>query len=97
MLTKKEKLSALENSGFENVRALVDTVGAENALSIIQTFGGAYLYIPSPDTIFMGKRNEHILRDFIGGVKVNVLSEKYGLSYAGILKIIRKYKEDSNK
>lgn len=99
MLTKNEKLEALEYSGGETVKAIADIVGNEKTLELVECFGGAYVYIPSPDTIFMEKRNEHIMRDYENGVKPKGLAEKYKLTYAGVMKIIRRSKKHgrSNK
>lgn len=97
MLTKNEKLKALESSGGETVKAIADVIGSESTLELVENFGGAYVYIPSPETIFMETRNKHIMRDYGNGVKPKLLAEKYKLTYAGVMKIIRAYKKEDQQ
>ncbi len=83
-----DTLKIITKSNNETVVELVDLIGAESTLSIIERFGGGFIYVPLLETISKDERNRVIYSDFLSGMNVNQLRQKYGLSATTIRDII---------
>lgn len=83
-----DNLEIVMNTDNETAAELVDLIGAENTLSIIERFGGGFIYIPRLQTISKDERNRAIYSDFLTGMTVSQLQPKYGLSGTTIRDII---------
>ncbi|MGM9969225.1 MAG: Mor transcription activator family protein [Anaeroplasma sp.] len=92
----KEDIKALSlwsdgNKGVkrcENFIEVLNCIGLENGLKVINLFGGSNIYIPIYDTIVRNYRNNLIYQDYINGMKYNHLAMKYNLTERCIRAII---------
>ncbi len=74
----------------ETVSELVQVLGIENTVRLIETFGGSQLYIPRLETLTKNEyRNSMIYTDCMNGMSYRAVAGKYGLSEMAIRKIIR--------
>ena len=83
----KQIISECQN---ETVSELVQVLGIENTVRLIETFGGSQLYIPRLETLTKNEyRNSMIYTDCMNGMSYRAVASKYGLSEMAIRKIIR--------
>lgn len=83
----KQIISECQN---ETVSELVQVLGIENTVRLIETFGGSQLYIPRLETLTKNEyRNSMICTDCMNGMSYRAVASKYGLSEMAIRKIIR--------
>ncbi len=73
----------------ETVSELVQVLGVENTVRLLEVFGGSQLYIPRLETLTKGEcRNFMICTDFMNGMSYRAVANKYGLSEMAIRKIV---------
>ena len=83
----KQIISECQN---ETVSELVQVLGIENTVRLIEVFGGSQLYIPRLETLTKNEyRNSMICTDCMNGMSYRAVASKYGLSEMAIRKIIR--------
>lgn len=79
------------------IEQLQTVLTSEDILTLVYSYSGERIYIPSEKTILRKIRNRRIIRDYnTTAMTVNELSEKYQLSTRQIYRILkdrRKYGE----
>lgn len=72
----------------EEQQMLIDIMGMDAFMGLVQTCGGAYVYIPKGDNLVRPIRNRNI-RDEFNGHNFKELAVKYGLTSMQIRNIIK--------
>lgn len=72
----------------EEQQLLIDVVGMDGFVGLVQTCGGAYVYIPKSDNLVRPIRNRNIRNEF-NGHNFKELAVKYGLTTMQIRNIIK--------
>lgn len=72
----------------EEQQLLIDVVGMDGFVGLVQTCGGAYVYIPKRDNLVRPIRNRNIRNEF-NGHNFKELAVKYGLTTMQIRNIIK--------
>ena len=83
----KQIISECQNG---TVSGLVQVLGVENTVRLLEVFGGSQLYIPRLETLTKNEcRNSMIFTDCMNGMSYKAVARKYGLSEVAIRKIIK--------
>lgn len=78
---KREWLGALTQENLPaQYHKLAEIIGMENALKLSEMWGGAAVYIPTPDAAYDAARRELIRRDYKRGAAVSTLARRYGVT-----------------
>lgn len=78
-----------ESGKFENLTDLIDVIGPQSTLKLIQAYGGSHLYIPILNNLGMEKRNRIICSQFHQqGTSYKQLSRQYHLTESSIRRIV---------
>lgn len=72
----------------EEQKRVAELVGFETYQSLIEVYGGSYIYIPKPDKFDRVARNEKITSEF-DGYNFHELAIKYGLTDVTIRGIVK--------
>lgn len=72
----------------EDQKRVAELVGYETYQSMIEVYGGSYIYIPKPDKFDRVARNEKIISEF-DGYNFHELAIKYGLTDVTIRGIVK--------
>ena len=84
----KQIISECQNG---TVSELVQILGVENTVRLIEVFGGSQVYIPRLETLTRNEyRNSMICTDCMNGMSYRAVASKYGLSEIAIRKIVKK-------
>ena len=67
---------------------MIDAVGIEGFLGLVQLYGGSIVYLPTVKTIMKNSRDRIIKSDFKGNY--DILAKKYNMSRTQIYNIINK-------
>ncbi len=68
-------------------REIVDIIGFDQFIGLVERFGGFQLYIPKPDSLVRNERNELIKSEF-NGFNFRDLAQRYGLTERHIREIV---------
>lgn len=92
----KQIISECQN---EAISELVQVLGIESTIKLLENFGGSQLYIPQIETLTKNEyRNSMIFTDFISGMSYRTIANKYELSEISIRKIVAvRKKNEQNK
>lgn len=88
IILNTEKIESLEQLSGDQ-RELAEIVGIEAYRKLVENYGGMCVYIYKPETILRKRRNTEIFNEF-DGTNYRELAKEYGLSEAGIRKIVNK-------
>ncbi|MDE6035984.1 MAG: hypothetical protein K2G36_08765 [Ruminococcus sp.] len=88
IILNTEKIESLEQLSGDQ-RELAEIVGIEAYRKLVENYGGMCIYIYKPETILRERRNTEIFNEF-DGTNYRELAKEYGLSEAGIRKIVNK-------
>ena len=72
----------------EEQQMLIDIMGMDAFMELVQTCGGAYVYIPKEDNLIRPIRNRTIRKEF-NGRNFKELAVKYGLASMQIRNIVK--------
>ena len=70
----------------------IEAIGMTSTLSLAESLGGEYVYIPKLDALIKAARDEHLWADFQKGVEAKVLAHRYDLSVVQVYEIIKQRK-----
>ncbi len=87
-------IKAIQNYDNENVHNLINLVGLEGTLNLINEHGGSTIYIPKLNVILKITRNKLILKAYNDGLTFKQISEKYGITNKQIHSIIQYYEKN---
>lgn len=92
----KQIISECQN---DVILELVQVLGIESTIKLLESFGGSQLYIPQIETLTKNEyRNSMIFTDFISGMSYRTIANKYELSEISIRKIVAvRKKNEQNK
>lgn len=71
----------------EQYHAMIDAIGLEPFLHLVQTHGGTYFYIPKADVVLRRIRDDKIKAEFDGG-NYKALAVKFSLTEISIRRIV---------
>lgn len=69
------------------VRELIDAVGLDGALRLVDTFGGSTLYIPQLEKTLAACRDRHIRAEY-NGTNTKRLASTYGVSDSWVMRVV---------
>lgn len=72
----------------DNFQYVAEMVGSDNAITLVEKFGGTTLYIPKHDTYTRSSRNKLIVDDYKAGLPYSQIAIKHNLTTAGIRAVI---------
>jgi len=72
----------------DSMKTIAQFAGVDAALRIMDALGGTTVYIPHPQTVGRGARNENIRKEFTGYNR-KALALKYGLSETQVFNILK--------
>ncbi len=70
---------------------LLDTVGIDGFLGLVQLYGGSIIYLPTVKSLMKNSRDRIIKEEFRGDY--DKLARKYGMSRSQVYNIINKWIE----
>ncbi len=76
----------------EEFKTLVEIVGDDLAIKILENLGGVTVYIPKLKTFAKEKRNKKIFDDYSAGLSCKKIALKYKLTEDSVRKIINAMK-----
>ena len=86
---RKDVLGYVEREDLpEGSRELVDIIGIDLVLELIDYCGGSGLYLPSKGSVIKSARNRIIKRDFDGG-NIKELAAKFEISDVQVRNILK--------
>lgn len=81
-------LGGIQTDDLNEVWQQIATIiGIDNVKKLMDSYGGAYLYIPKSDKLDRAERNERIKADF-NGYNFRELAKKYHLTEVSIRSIV---------
>lgn len=86
----KQIISECQNG---TVSELVQVLGVENTVRLIEVFGGSQIYIPKFNNLSREYRDSEIYKDFLSGISYSELRHKYKLSEKTIRAVINAERE----
>ena len=91
-MDKLMELLSLDDLQGES-KDLAELLGLETFKALVESFGGANIYIPKADSLILPLRNDLIVREYDGG-NVFELSRKWGLTERRIQDIVKAKSEE---
>lgn len=86
-------IKAIQNYDNENVHNLINLVGLDGTLNLINEHGGSAVYIPKLNTILKETKSKLILKAYNDGLTFKQISEKYGVTNKQIHSIVQYYEK----
>lgn len=90
-------VKAFSESKLEIIVDLIQVIGIENTIKLVEQCGGTQMHIPMANRVFKSERDALIYADFKTGYTFRALSIKYNLAAATIREIVnveRKHSHD---
>ncbi len=93
MIDYWEHVKAQDLKTTENSAEILDCVGVEAFKSLVQSFGGGFIYIPREDQVLKAVRDREIRRRFQEGQTYAQLCNMFRLCVATVRGIVNDKKE----